>query len=364
MRDKWYRWAFLLIVWPLVTFGSVAASGHGDWFARQTTDSGQQDVPLVSRISVDSLPAGRHDFYLETGTRASGSPLLVPVIVIKGKAPGKRLLLTAAIHGDELNGIAVIHRLSADLTPEKVSGAVIMVPGVNPTGIERHSRFFQSSQNGGSQVDLNRVMPGDKRSRGPGRRVVSAFWEGVVDDNVDLAIDLHTQTRGTAYPLFVFADFRNKTVKQMAYDLGPEVIKDDRGQRGTLETSLLMKNIPAVTFEIGAPKVFQMDLVARAQKGILAVMKRHGILSGKPKRQGSRPIVGTKVSNIATRQGGFAYIEVSLLQKVKKGQVLARVFDPFGNQLDRYVAPHDGYVLAHATDPVREQGSLLVRLLR
>lgn len=329
----------------------------------------QPQVPqIISELELDNAPIGRTDYYFEIGTRGSGTPMLVPVIVLKGEKPGKRLLLTAAVHGDELNGIAVIHQLLKRLDLNTLAGTVVLVPGVNPTGIEAHSRFVQMQENGGSMGDLNRAMPGVGSGRAGGvgalTHLAASFWKGIVKGRVDMAIDLHTQSRGAAYPLFVFADFRVPEIRQLAYDLNPEVIKNDPGQRGTLETALVSEDIPAVTFEIGAPKQFQTDLVNRATNGIVNVMRRHKMVPGSVESRTNRPPVGRTVSNISAKQGGFAHIQVKLMQQVKKGDILAYMVDSFGNELNVYKAPRDGIVLAVATDPVRERGSMLVRLLR
>ena len=334
-------------------------------YAVETDPRHLKTAATVETVDIRSLEPGRHHFYFTAGTRAGGTPLLVPVIVVKGFKPGKRLLIVAAIHGDELNGIAVTHDLAEKLDPGALAGSVIMVPGLNQTGIERHSRYFAMSDSGGSQADLNRLMVASKgKFKSGAATFASHVWEKLLRPNADLVIDLHTQSRGTTYPLFVFADFRNKAARRMAVDLMPDVIKDDAGEGGTLETSFIRAGVPAVTLEIGAPKVFQDQLVDRSINGIMNVMRRHRMLTGDVEKPTKKPYVGTDAANIVAKRGGLARIDVDLLEKVQKGQVLARVYDPFGQLLDTYTAPHAGMVLAIATDPVREPASLLVRILR
>ncbi|NVJ97722.1 MAG: succinylglutamate desuccinylase/aspartoacylase family protein [Alphaproteobacteria bacterium] len=323
------------------------------------------DVPVIDSLEVSALPAGRHHFYFRAGWLSTGMPIHVPVVVLKGAEPGKRLLLTAAVHGDELNGIGVIHRLLEQLDAGALSGTLVAVPGVNQLGMAANNRRFPVSAGGGSYVDLNRNFPGTDEDTGPtAERFLGGLWQNLIKDNADMAVDIHTQTRGTAYPLFVFADFGNALSQQAAFLLGPDMIKNDPGQKGTLETSLMKAGIPAVTLEVGAPKVFQADLIARAVSGIKNLMRAHKMLDGEAVMPPMRPIVGSSYTNVYTETGGVAVLHVGLKDRVEKGQHVATLYDPFGQELKRYTAPHDGWVLAVATDPLREAGTMLVRILQ
>ncbi|WP_417459760.1 succinylglutamate desuccinylase/aspartoacylase family protein [Kordiimonas sp.] len=315
--------------------------------------------PLIDRLDTASLTPGRHHFYFRAGARGTGVPVLVPVIVMKGEKPGKQLLLTAAVHGDELNGIRVIHRLLEEIQPVALSGTIVAVPGVNQPGMEAHSRYF--GPRGG---DPNRAFPGNQK-RGEAEAVyVRHLWQDLFLPGTDFAVDLHTQTTGTAYPLFVFADFRNNTARKMAYALLPEMIKNDKGEKGTLETSLLAKGVPAVTYEIGAPKRFQDQLIEKAVMGLENMMVTSGLLDGTPLKPKASPVVGTHYSNVTTEEGGLAVVHVSLRDRVEKGQLVATIYDPFGTPIRSYHTPHAGWVLAVATDPVRDAGQMLVRILQ
>ena len=183
--------------------------------------------------------------------------------------------------------------------------------------------------------------------------------------NADLAIDLHTQTRGTSYPMFVFANFRNRDARRMARLLGPDVIKNDTGGKGTLESALLGVDVPVVTLELGAPKVFQGGLVERGVSGVRRVMQSVGMLEGSVDTSDlPAPIVGRQYQDVVARSGGFVDMQVSLLQKVIKGDVLARQYDAFGRIKEIYRAPGSGYILTVATDPLREPGSLIARIIK
>ena len=321
--------------------------------------------PVIERLDLASLEDGKlHKFFFAAGETSVGQSWHVPVMVAKGAGDGARLLLNAAVHGDELNGIAVIQRLFAELDPQALRGAVIALPGVNIPGMLHDSRFFRASSDGGFTENLNRLMPGDPEASNPGKRYVHRLWTRVYEGNLDAAIDLHTQSRGTDYPLFVFADFRNPKIRRMAELLQPDIIKIDPGLEGTFETAFVEAGIPAVTFEVGGPKVYQWDYVDHARRGIRNVMIDLGMIEGEIEDLGRETFVGNEYQTLRARVGGFAEVLVGLKDAVTEGQRVALQRNAFGEVEAEYLAPFDGRVLSLATDPLREPGSTLVRILR
>ncbi|SDD79600.1 succinylglutamate desuccinylase/aspartoacylase family protein [Kordiimonas lacus] len=357
---------FLRLIASLMIALGAAQAAHACMTAPvEETGDRVAGVPVITGLDAARLPQGRHDFYFRAGWRNTGEPIHVPVVVVRGAQPGKTLLLTAAVHGDELNGIAVLHRLLEGLNAETLSGTVVAVPGLNQPGINANNRRFPVSSGGGALVDLNRNFPGtDEVGGSTSGRYIGALWGGLLRPNADFAVDIHTQTRGAAYPLFVFADFGNAKARAAAHMLGPDMIKNDAGQQGTLETSLMKEGIPAVTLEVGAPKQFQPELIDRAVWGIMNLMRHEGLLAGDAEAPPVKAIVGSNYTNIYADRGGIAVLHVGLKDVVTKGQKVATLYDAFGHVIRTYKAPHNGWVLAISTDPVREAGSMLLRILQ
>lgn len=341
----------------------------GVFFFLQHATAADLSVPMgtaseISSLDMDRISTGVHKLKFRAGSTNAGQPIWVPVLVLKGAQEGPRLLLTAAIHGDELNGVAVIHSLFDALSAQQLHGTIVAIPGINQPGMMANSRHFVGSEAEGPKTDLNRIFPGRLDGSGDASRYIGRLWTHILSAGFDIAVDLHTQTRGTVYPLFVFSDFRNETSRQMAFDLMPDIIKNDIGQKGTLETSLLGQGVPAVTMEVGGPKVWQLDLIARSVAGLRNMMVGAKMLEGEKEAPLSAPFVGATATNVYTDVGGFAYLKVGLKQRVVEGQLLAVMMDVYGQQIATYVAPHDGVVLSLATDPLREPGAMLARILR
>jgi predicted deacylase len=322
-------------------------------------------VPVIERLDVSDAPLGQITrYYFRVTNQASGQGWYVPVLVARGAKPGKKLLLTAAIHGDELNGIDVIHQLFAGLDPARMSGNVVAIPGLNAPGLLNASRNFTPSHGGGGQ-NLNREMPDVRSSEAPGDSVGALYagrlWSQLFIGNADAAIDLHTQSTGTVYPVYVFAE--TAAARRMADLIRPDVIKMDAGIKGSVENMLNAAGVPAVTLELGAPLVFDREMVRRGLRGVRNVMIDMGITPGSPDLSGPEPFLGNRSVDVTASRGGYARILVALGDRVKAGQPVATISDPFGRIIARETAPMDGQVTALATAPTREVGSMLVRIL-
>jgi uncharacterized protein len=319
-------------------------------------------VAVIEKLDVADVPAGQISrFYFRVTDQAAGQGWYVPVLVARGARPGKRLLLTAAIHGDELNGIDVIHRLFADLDPRAMQGTVVAIPGLNAPGILNATRGFTPG-GAASGANLNRLMPGDVHADDVAAVYAGRLWDRLFVGNADVAIDMHTQSRGTVYPMYVFVE--TDAARRIAELLRPDVIKLDPGVKGTVENTLNPAGVTAVTLELGGPERFEAEMVRRGLRGVRNVMQDMGIVAGAPDMSGPAPYVGAKSVNVVARRGGYARILVALGEDVKAGQTVATISDPFGRVVETLASPVAGRVSSLATAPTREIGDLLVRVLQ
>ncbi|MEM6683926.1 MAG: succinylglutamate desuccinylase/aspartoacylase family protein [Pseudomonadota bacterium] len=322
-------------------------------------------IQIRSAIDVASLPRGRvHRFYLPAGRMPTGQDWLVPVVIIRGKTDGPKFLVTAAVHGDELNGIGVAHKLIDQITPDTLAGTLTVLPSVNIPGILAGTRNLPATDYTGAGVNLNRQMPGSAKARNAGSRYAHAIWRGALQGNADFAVDVHTQSTGTSYPMYVFADYRQTGVEEMATLLGPHMIKIDTGQKGTVETALNEVGVPTVTLEIGAANVFEYPLIHRAVAGIKRLMAARGMLPGyTPLPIETPPIIGNDTVAVEAVVPGIVIRSKFLLDAVNEGDEVAVSVDPFGRVIKRYTAPVSGTIAAVAVHPIRQEGGLIVRIL-
>jgi predicted deacylase len=343
------------MVRALLIAAALAAPAHA---ATEITGS-LDGVPVIDRLDIADQPASQtRRFWFRGGDTATGQRWLVPVVVVKGAKPGPRLLVTAGIHGDELNGIDVLHRLVSGLDPAGLSGTLIAVPGLNPPGLIQSTREFTATYSH-SSPNLNREMPGNLEGSAVAHHA-ALLWQNLLRPNADLAVDLHTQSRGTAYVMYAFAS--NARTKRMAELMRPDAIKLDRGDKGTVENTLTDDGVPAITLELGEPERFDEAMVSRGLAGLMNLMREQKMLPGAV-LEPSATVIGNALASVRAPRGGWARLLVPLGSRVAQGQPVASLADAFGRTTDILTAPQAGLISSSFTDPRTERGSTLVRIL-
>lgn len=327
--------------------------------ATERTGDVVDGTPVIDRLETRDLAPGQlHRFWFRVADTSIGQGWYVPVIVVKGVRSGPRLLITAGIHGDELNGISVIHRLSKRVDAATLSGTIVMIPGLNTPGLLHHTREFTPSA--GTADNLNRLMPGDVGATSDSQRYAGRLWSRLMRPNADTAIDLHTQSRGTAYPMYAFAETRR--AREIAMLVAPDILKIDPGEKGTVENELNHVGVPAITLELGRPEMFDAAMITRAVEGIERVMVDLKMVALAPAATVT-PFVVNQIVPVRTIRGGYATLAVTLGQDVEKDQLIATVSDPFGRMVETVHAPVSGRINTLATDPTRDPGDMLVRIV-
>ncbi|HCG8545995.1 TPA: succinylglutamate desuccinylase/aspartoacylase family protein [Vibrio parahaemolyticus] len=330
--------------------------------ATQFLDDVIQGHQVIQSLDVTDLPAGEHKFWFRIANNALSQWQHLPVLVFKGDKPGKKIMITAGVHGDEYNGVLAAQKTARELIGKELVGTVTVVPTINLTGMLNHSRDFYSADPDASPANLNRFFPGDANGN-EANRYLFALWNNLLKPNAELAIDLHTQTSGAAYPLYVFADFRIEQSLEMARSINPDAILNDPGDAGVLETVWNNSGIPSITIEVGMGRYTEQALIDRTVAGIFNVLKRHEVISGE-----ASPVIpcleGNEIISIRAKFGGFVLPQVKMMDTVEQGQLLAIQYDSFGDEIQRYMAPTSGTVLSHNIESIRAPGSLVVRLIK
>ncbi|MFA0464387.1 succinylglutamate desuccinylase/aspartoacylase family protein, partial [Vibrio sp. 10N.261.45.F1] len=104
------------------------------------------------------------------------------------------------------------------------------------------------------------------------------LWDRLLKHNATFAVDLHTQTRGAVYPLYVFADYRVEQCLEMARLMQPDCVLNDPGDPGILETVWNRSGIPSITVEVGMGKFTQPDMIQRAVDGVFNILSYYEML--------------------------------------------------------------------------------------
>ena len=312
-------------------------------------------IKSKEELKLSALKRGEvHRIQIHLSDNSLGVPWRVPVIVIRGAKKGPTLGITAALHGDELNGISTIFKLIEEVHPASLKGSLILVPITNIPGYLINQRHFSDN------VDLNRIMPG--KEVGAASDIYSFQLTKKIISKFDLLLDLHTASHGRVNSLYLRADIENEDTRTLAYLQNPQIIVKKFDEQGTLRGWANDNGIPAITIEIGNSNAFQHDLIDETLEGILNTMRHFEMLDGEVKDLITDAVVCDHSFWIYSKKGGIIDVLPKLADQVKKGQVIARVYDVFGQIREEITSDRNGVVIGKNTRPKCDAGTRVLHL--
>ncbi len=283
----------------------------------------------------------------------SGLSLPIPVFVKRSPNPGPVVFVTAAIHGDEINGTGAIRQLITDQNVRLNKGTLILVPVVNITGFDRHSRYLPDRR------DLNRCFPGTKKGSLASRMSRIIFQEIV--GRCDFGIDLHTASvRRTNFPN-IRADMKDPEVVKLAHAFGGELIVDGRGPDGAFRREACKAGCPTIVLEAGEVWKVEPAVVRYAVRGIRNVLTTLGMIE-QPVVAPAWQMVIRKSTWVRADLGGFLQFHVTSGDLVRKGMPLATNSSLTGSSLNTLESPFDAIVLGMTTLPAISPGDPVCNL--
>ncbi len=283
-----------------------------------------------------------------------GEPVRIPILVARGRREGPVLGLTAAIHGNELNGIPVIQHLFENLDLEQLCGTLVGVLVVNVPGLKRRQRAFNDG------VDLNRIAPG--KADGNTSQV---YIHRVVDrilSKFDYHIDLHTASSGRINSFYIRADMGDEETAKLAKLQNAEIIVDNKAGDTTLRGAASAHGLKSITVELRDPGVFQRGVVRDSLVGIRNVIHYLKMLPGPLLCPMKQTILCSRSYWLYTDEGGILRVLPNVVDFVKQGQLIAEVRTIFGEVTKQYFAPEDGVIVGRSVDPLNQTGSRILHL--
>ena len=314
-----------------------------------------EQIPTIRKFDLKQIEPGTiQRFYLHIVSDGMGMPVLVPLMIAKGVEEGKTLGVTAAVHGNELNGIPVIQRLFKEMDISKLKGNIIGVPVVNVPSLIRRTRRFLNGK------DLNHLMPG-LREGDVSQVYAWRFMERVVS-HFDYLIDLHTASGGRVNSYYVRADMDNEITRQMALLQNPQIALHNPPSDGTLRGAAGGLGIHAITMEVGNPESFQRGMIREGLTGLHNVLHYLDMLPSQIDA-GHEEVVTCRSSIwLYTDAGGFLSVIPEVATIVKKGELIGRIHNVFGDVIKEYFAPVHGIVIGKEVNPVNQTGGRLLHL--
>ncbi len=307
---------------------------------------GGVDVEAGQRTTID-LPMAR--LYTH-------SEVTLPVHVVHGKQAGPTLFISAAIHGDEINGVEIIRRLLNLKSMSRIKGTLLAVPVVNPFGFIQRSRYLPDRR------DLNRSFPGSPKGS-LASRIANLFMQEIVCRSTH-GIDIHTGSNFRSNLPQIRTSLEDKENVRLAKAFGAPMVVHSQLRDGSLREAVSDQGIPVLLYEAGEALYFNEGAIRSGVRGIINVMRAIGMLSAKSGRKKQDPIISRKTNWVRATRSGVFFKQVSLGNLVREGDVLGNINDPLGDECESVLAPFTGIVIGQLTLPLVHEGDALVNMAR
>ncbi|MBI3977684.1 MAG: succinylglutamate desuccinylase/aspartoacylase family protein [Chloroflexi bacterium] len=286
-------------------------------------------------------------------------PFNLPLIILNGAHPGKRLLVLAMQHGDEYAGFAAAHQVARMVDPAELSGTLVMIPCMNVPAFVAAQRW--SSLEG---LNMNRVWPGRKDGEFS-EQVVNVIAEEILPQ-VDYAIDLHGGTIELEIISYVsWCDTESESALPLALAAGIELITGNgKHPANFFSGTAARRGKPTLIVECGGGARMNEAGVKDHVKAVTNTMKHlkmlPGQLEGLPATY--KFIDGVGPGFVRSHAGGFLRTRIKLGDWVKAGQTLGVIVNLLGEVVEEIKAPEDCLVREVRSMPRVEPGGWLYLL--
>lgn len=281
----------------------------------------------------------------------------MPVQVLRGKRAGPTLFVSAALHGDEINGVEIIRRVLKLPELKSLRGSLIAVPIVNVLGFLQLSRYLPDRR------DLNRSFPGSARGSLAGR--LAYLFGNEIVAKADAGIDLHTAAIHRDNLPQIRGDFDDERNLAMAAAFGAPVMMHSDLLEGSLrQFAGGTCGIPIIVYEAGEALRFDETAIRGGVRGVRNVMRELGMLPARRRAKPVEPAVARSSSWQRAPISGILRANVPLGARVKKDQRLAIVSDPFGETEEEIIAPSPGVVIGRTNLPLVHEGEAVFHIAK
>mgnify|MGYP000342004154 CR=1 FL=1 len=300
------------------------------------------------------LPGQTKKIELPVAKLYTDTEISLPVYIVRGRKPGPTIFVSAAIHGDELNGIEIIRRLIASNKLKVTAGTLIAVPMVNVYGVVNQSRYMPDRR------DLNRCFPGSAKGS-LASRVANIFLEEIVK-HCDYGIDLHTGAIHRSNLPQIRGDMSDEVTKKLAIEFGVPVVLNADILDGSLRSSAKNNNTKVLVYEAGEALRFDEFSIRAGMKGVLNVLSHLGMIKKSRRKKVTLPFVADNSGWVRANASGIVSHKFDLGDQVKKSQVLAEIGSPYGDVLEQVIANRSGVIIGKQNIPLVQEGEAMYHI--
>lgn len=273
--------------------------------------------------------------------------LKMPVIIERAKVDGPVLLIIGGVHGDEVNGVAIVREIIRQKLNKPLIGTIICVPVFNVFGYLNQQREFPDGR------DLNRMFPGSAKGS-----LASQFAHKFTNEIAPLAdyvLDFHTGGAGRDNYPNVRCVFQQKETLALANIFGAPFVVHSNYIPKTLRATINKMGKHILLFEGGKSLSLNKKVIKCGVNGVANVMKHLGMQSGE--------VIVKKPSVLVSKskwiRAPYAGMFEALIKNgsfVTRKTPLGRISDPYGEFEKLVLAPFDCYIYGLNTAPIVNKG--------
>ncbi|MDJ1433185.1 succinylglutamate desuccinylase/aspartoacylase family protein [Halostagnicola sp. A-GB9-2] len=318
-------------------------------------------------VSIDSPdksrtvnPGEKRHLEHEIGENYLSQSVKMPVTVINGDQPGPRLFLSAAVHGNEINGVRVLQRVADRYEPNEIHGVLVCIHVANVPGYEAEERYLPIYDR-----DLNRSFPG-LSSGSEASRMAKAIYDQFIGP-CDFGLDFHSSTRNKLALMHARADMDDDGVSRLVDAFGSELVLSGGGSEGSLRREATKDDVPTATIEMGEEDRFQPVLIERAVGGVENVMAAHDMLpETEPESSGFLKVLedGGEKQWLRADTGGLVEMKWGPHPIVDGGETVCVISDHFTREKRVVEAPYTGLLIGILANPRALPGRPLFHLVK
>ena len=287
----------------------------------------------------------------------SHTELNMPVHVVHGKTAGPTLFVSAAVHGDELNGVEICQRLLEYSSLKRLRGTLLVIPVVNVYGMIHQTRYLPDRR------DLNRTFPGSETGSLAGR-LASLFMREIVA-RCTHGIDLHTGAVLRSNLPQIRANLEDPATAEFAKAFGVPVMLNSPLRDGSLREAAASHNVISLLYEAGEALRYDEIAIRAGYHGVIQAMRHIGMLrASKTSRRTVDPFVARTSSWVRAPESGMVRETVPLGRQVAKGDVLGHISDPYSSYQVSIVSPYRGIVIGRSESPITHEGEAMFHIAR
>lgn len=301
------------------------------------------------------MPGERTKIALPIAKLYTDGEVSLPVYIIRAKKPGPTVFISAAVHGDELNGIEIVHRLINMKGLRLSKGSLILVPMVNVYGVINQSRYLPDRR------DLNRCFPGSAKGSLAAR--VAHLFKTEIIDKCEYGIDLHTGAIHRSNLPQIRANIEDEETVELAKAFAAPVILHSEEIDGSLRDCAMQSDTKVLLYEAGEALRFDEVSIRLGTRGVLNVLRKLGMISAKrSSKTPLAPYLARSSQWVRASESGIVNHHHKLGDQVKKDEVLATISSAYGEHLAEVRSLRSGIIIGKQNIPLVQEGEAMYHI--